>query len=380
MSTFRSRRGGAPEQRIDVLRLTRRIGALGTGLTVATCLALCAIVENAVAPWLSGHRGAEATRPPAPAGELTEAVGAAVTKRLASTARTAYGPDRPAGGAPMPVVRVSDRDERRTWAFGATALPAPAGSAAVPEAALFLAHRTARTWSIGLAGTVRFRRFLAHAPATVLPVAERRALTRYAAGHSPGAATGLVLPWPAGSTWTFAGVSAGTLAFVRHDGVVRAAGSGRLFRLCAHGLVMIIHADGLATEYAQVEAKGIDDGAYVAKGAELGRVATTAPCRAGRARARLRFALRDVHGRLPVNGVRLGAWTLHTRKSRAWATCGSRRVDAGDPITNEVEPPASSPAAAASRAPSASPGSSDAPLPVPIGSPSAGLPSPEVLK
>lgn len=377
MSTFRRRRAGVPEHRLDVLRLTRRIGALGTGLTVVTCLALCAIVENAVAPRLSGHGGA-APGPLTPAGELDKAVGSAVTKRLESAARTAYG--LPADDAPKPVVRVSGRDKRRTWAFGASALPAPAGSAAVPVAALFVAHRTGRIWSIGLAGTVRFQELLARMPSSVLAGAQRRALTTYAAVRSADAkdaASGLTLPWLAGSTWTFAGVNAGTLDFVRHDGVVRAAGAGRLFRLCAHGLVMIIHSNGLATEYGQIDPKGIADGAYVAKGAKLGQVDTAAPCRAGHAPARLRFAVRDVDGRLPVNGVRLGAWTLHVRNAHAWATCGSQRVDAGDPMTNEAETPpgpdlAQSPAKTPTSPSTSTPAGTHVPSP-------AAPPSPEVL-
>jgi len=336
MSTFRRRRSATSEHRLDASTLARRIGTLGTALTVTTGLALCAIVENALAPRMPWNSGGRATTPSA---ALTEAAGTAVSERLGSAARSAYGPAGQGGGdAPEPVVRVSGRDKRRTWAFGASALPAPAGSAVVPEAALFLAHRTGHGWSIGIAGTARFRELLAKVPRGVLPAAQRRALAAYAASRSPGAPAGLGLPWSTGGTWTFAGARARTLAFVRHDGVVRAAGAGRLFHLCRHGLVMIVHANGVATEYAQVDPE-IADGAYVAKGAVLGRVEATAPCRDDHAPARLRFAVRDARERLPLNGVHLGAWTLHTGQSRTWATCGGQRVDAGDPIRNEVETP-----------------------------------------
>jgi len=354
-------------------------------MTVATCLALCAIIENAVVPELVGHhsgpapspsrRSPDDPRPGSPAGRLTKAVDRAVTKRLAAVARTVYGRN-----APRPMVRVTRRDRHRDWAFGASVLPAPARSGTVPEAALFVAHRSGRTWSIGVGGTVRFRHLVERAPSAVLPADQRRALTRYADGYLPGAPsgsegadTGLVLPWRLGHAWTFAGATAGTLAFSRGDGTVRAAGSGRLYRLCAHGLVMIVHRNGLATEYAQItDLPAIPDGGYVRQGAYLGHVGDAAPCRSAHAPARLGFALRNADSRLSVDGLRLGAWTLHARDDHAWATCAGHRVDTGGRLPNETEPPSPSPGTSAS--PVAKPHPSPSATPA-TGKPSAAKPS-----
>ena len=196
MSTLRKPgRRGAPEHRLDVLTLARRIGSLGTGLTVATILALCAIVENAVAPGLIGHPAdtgpvpsptrsgthkPDHPRPAAPAGKLTKAVDRAVTKRLAAAARTAYG----RSAAPRPVVRFGRHDRDRRWAFGSSVLPAPARSGAVPEAALFVAHRGGRACTVGVDGTATFRRLVARAPSTILP--RRRTSRTVAAAASIG--------------------------------------------------------------------------------------------------------------------------------------------------------------------------------------------------
>ncbi|HEY3688278.1 MAG TPA: hypothetical protein VGL93_34890 [Streptosporangiaceae bacterium] len=401
MSALRrpGRRTDAHEHRLDVLTLARRIGTLGTGMAVATGLVLCAIVEDTVLPQLDGrrtttgqtprpsssrhhHGGTAAGTPTTPSGTLSHAVGTAATARLAAAARTTYG--TPA--APRPLVRVTRQDRRRGWALGASVLPAPVGATAMPEAALFLAHRSGRSWTVGVGGTARFRTMVAHAPASVLPSRERAALTRYATGPDPGATPGggtdtrLDLPWRSGRSWTLDGYAAGTLTFDPGDGDVRAAGPGLLYRLCGHGLLLVVHPDGLASEYAQVtDVTSVPDGGRVAAGAHLGQVTSAAPCRTGRTTARLRFALRSADADVPIDGVRIGAWTLHAYATRVWATCAGHRVDPGDPLPNAYVPASPSPV------PVPSPTSSKRAPAEPSGSPTlpaspGGTTPPEVLK
>lgn len=301
---------------------------------------------------------------------------------------------------PWPVVRLSRMNASRTWAFGSAVIPAPAGVKALPDSALFLAKAIGKGssgWTVELAGTSGFGRLLNAAPASVIPAAERGLLRRY--GSVPGGGTGavaydakqagapravtggsvvkpspsagggtpkprtvsgtslsprksstskaretgLMLPWRAGQSWTLEPWVPGELSLRfdgGEDGQVVAAGDGRMYRLCSdepdRGLIMVIHEDGVASQYYQLSGTPPrPDGSELRQGDLLGIVSTDRPCDAEQAQqARLRFALRHGDEVVPLDSSRIGGWTLHTTSAATFAERGLIRVPSGQPLLN----------------------------------------------
>ncbi|HUK70286.1 MAG TPA: hypothetical protein VLW50_16270 [Streptosporangiaceae bacterium] len=353
----RSRPGGAsriPVGRGRAVAFAGRISAGGTAVAVVICLIAALIAgvslshgaRTAAAP--EPTRPAPASRPgsrpqPSPAhriataipAELTQAVRHMMSVQQGSAARRDYGTEV----TDTPLVQMTRTSADRSWVFGTTVIPVPAGSAAPPWTALFVAHATGGRWDIALSGTPGFVPMLA--PATVLTAAEKQLFARFSvvqapaasgpsaptvssapltpapggrgsasspvASSSPGGtspspggasrapaapgASGLGLPWRAGQSWrlvaAFSGGGSGQtvsmLAFSGGDGRVRAAGPGRLYRFCggpgSDALIEVIHPDGSATEYYQLRAETrIADGSLVTAGTYLGRAGTSMPC------------------------------------------------------------------------------------------------------
>lgn len=354
---MRSRRRGAmapgsqPRHSV-MLSLVDRVSATGTAVIVLVVLALAAIVEQAVLadgtapqprastgpshatarpahPARSTHR----RRPPSPTVLLDRQVRRVALVERGAAVRRAYGTTT----VSAPVVRNSRMDHRRTWAFGTEAIPPPRDVTTMPESSPFIAHATAGGWRVALAGTADFARLMREAPASVLPTQERTALERYDA--KTGGTAGLALPWSVGQSWTV--LPAGRdLAFDGGDGRVLAATSGRLYRVCSpspdRGLVLVIGSDGTAAEYYQLDRlTQVPDGGLVKQGDYLGRTGTDQPCGGGEARRRLvRFGLRGPAGPIPLDGVRLGGWTLHQTATEVYAERDGLRVSAGNPLLN----------------------------------------------
>lgn len=365
----RAQHTARPADVVSVATLARRISALGTASAAVTGLVLCAIVQDSLtapdprraaaghaqptATPSGGHRhhagGGHKPVATSPKGTLDRVVRKVVNSR----ARRLSG----ASVSGSAIVHTDRRDPSRTWAFGTSLLATHAGAGQMTEADLFLAQRRGKHWRIGLAGSAKFRRLLRDAPASVLTASERATLAAYSGGFSPthaatgGTVTGLHLPWTAAATWTLAGTAGTppgrTVTFTPgkgsasgRSGVVRAAGTGRLYRLCGPGArsgpLLLVHRNGLATEYeGVVHQTRVPSGGMVPRGAYLGHVGRAAACD-GPAQpggdatpARLRFTLRDVSGPLPCEGMRLGPWTLHARGTKVWATHGHTRVAAG---------------------------------------------------
>ncbi|MFB4299418.1 hypothetical protein [Actinomadura sp. NTSP31] len=273
--------------------------------------------------------------PAAPARPDTRALTAQVRKatlaQRGAAARQAYGaaPSRP------PVVVASRTSDDGTWVFGTTAIPVPASSDADPETAFFAARWTGREWRVGLSGGGAFGTLLGAMPPNVMSAAEARALRRYGAltaeqaaaevnGTRGGAA--LMLPWKAGTAWTMLTADPGSaqrplsaLAFAGGDGRVQASGAGRLYRFCGTGsgpaLLMIVHADGVATTYDRVtSATRLREGSVVGRGDALGRTGTAGACGgAPAARAEVRFDVRRGAGPVPLDGAVIGGWTFSER-------------------------------------------------------------------
>jgi hypothetical protein len=367
-SRHRKAAESGPSRRFgSVLFLANRVSAFGMAVVVMVGVSLAVIVEQKMFPVGSAHRQPVAQgpghakprpkpskhrtspKPVSPAHVLNKLVQQVALKERGPVARHEYGAQKIAA----PVVRVNRFGAQHKWAFGTEVIPPPQGATAVPESSLYLARATGDSWKVALAGTPDFPALLREAPTSVLPGGERTVLERYdasAKSASPKAKVtpvkvkdpvddGLMLPWSAGQSWTLLPAELGS-SFDGGDGRVLAAGTGRLYRLCSsspdHGLVMVIGADGTAAVYYQLDQiTDVPDGSLVEQGDYLGRTSTDQSCGGGQAPRRLvRFGLRNVDGPLPLEGVKLGGWTLHQSTSEIFAERDGLRVEAGNPLLN----------------------------------------------
>ncbi|WP_410557818.1 hypothetical protein [Actinomadura fulvescens] len=342
-----------------------RLNAGAVIFSIVTGLALLAIVERSV---LEGgpigdsgqagadrplnkpgaraalpDRGPQKPAPSRPDGGATGGGGAAVpdlqvltsqvrdltVAQRGAAARQEYGvaADRP------PLVLVSRVSRDRTWAFGTTAVPVPAGGSAIPHVALFAAHWTAGRWQPALSGTTAFAGLVGRMPPALMSPSEASLLRRHSAttagqGTSTTNGTrvgdGLMLPWRVGAAWTLGtGDTAGArplsaLAFWGGDGRVAAAADGRLYRFCAEGtrgFVMVIHPSGLASAYYRMrDVVQLRDGSVVKQGDPLGRTGAELPCGGAPApRDEVRFALRGATEAVPLDGAQIGGWIFRER-------------------------------------------------------------------
>ncbi|MFI6516617.1 peptidoglycan DD-metalloendopeptidase family protein [Spirillospora sp. NPDC050679] len=288
-------------------------------------------------------------------------------------ARQEYGaaPDR------RPLVSATRFSPDRTWAFGTTAVPVPAGTTADPEVAFFAARWNGGRWQPALSGTPAFGALVARMPAAMMSPDEGRSLARYgavAADRAAAARDGLMLPWKVGATWTMGAPATGAatarplgaLAFWGGDGRVLAAGDGRLYRFCGDGsgggLVMLLHPSGLATTYYRMRGvTQVRDGSVVRRGEPLGLVGAERPCGGAPApRPQVQFALRRGAERVPFDGARLGGWTFRERARPllGYAERGPLQVLPGGLLAN-LGPVPAAPGTATPPAPA--PGSSEEP-------------------
>jgi hypothetical protein len=358
-----------------MVRLVNRVSAAGTAIVVALGLVLAAIVEQRAFPVGSSHRPVAAPgpgrgsarpsssrskhrrKPVSPATLLNHQVQRVAVSERGPAARSEFGVRNVAS----PVVRLTRLDKRRTWAFGTEAIPPPRGSSAMPEASVFVARATGSTWKVALAGAPEFAALLRKAPVSVLPADERSALLRYHASVEH-ARDGLMLPWTAGQSWTLVPTERG-LSFGGGDGRVLAATSGRLYRLCSptpdRGLVLVVGADGTATEYYQLDQlTEVPDGGLVQRGDYLGRTSADQPCGGGAALGPLvRFGLRNADGPIAIDGLRIGGWTLHEIPGSTFAEHDGLRVEPGNPLLNFgiTATPSPSPSKSGGRSPDVPP-------------------------
>lgn len=338
----------------SLLPLANRLSRTGGVTAVLVGLALCAIVQQAVigppGRRPAAERGRHAVKSPptpkrttrsprpAPVTPLERQVRTVVLRQRAALARRVFGA-RPAA----PDVSASRVDRAAGWASGTAAIPPPAGVTAMPDASLFLARRVGRRWTVALAGTKDFVRLLRAAPASVVSRAERPLLARFGtvAAAPRGTATRLALPWDAGQSWTMRRAGDHALRFNGGDGKVLAPGTGRLYRLCPRapdrGMLVLIHPDGVASEYYGItDLAHVKDGAAVRQGGYLGRIGTDRPCGGGppAAQATVSFALCAANHPVPLDGVRIGGWTLHTTAGRVSARRAGLRIEEGNPLLN----------------------------------------------
>ncbi|RFS85424.1 hypothetical protein D0T12_10325 [Actinomadura spongiicola] len=315
---------------------------------------------------------------------LTTRVRKLTLEQRGVAARRAYG----AAPNAAPIVGTTRTSADKTWVFGTTAIPVPAASAANPEVAFYAARWTGREWQVALSGGRLFDDLLGAVPTNVMPVAEARALRRYAtvtAAQAAAVVTGarggaeLMLPWKIGEAWSMT-TSDGSatprplasLAFSGGDGRVLASGDGHLYRFCAdpagHAMLMVIHPSGVATTYHHVGDVPAEprDGAVVERGDPLGRTGTVRPCGGAAApRAEVAFGVRRGGGTVPLAGARIGGWTFRedAEPSRGFAERGVLQVLPGGLLANlgPVPPADESPTTPTSPSSPPSPPPSDVP-------------------
>jgi murein DD-endopeptidase MepM/ murein hydrolase activator NlpD len=174
---------------------------------------------------------------------------------------------------------------------------------------------------------------------------ERQLLARYSstAAASTGAAKktdDLMLPWKQGQPWSLVADAYG-VGFTGGDGRVLAAADGRLYRVCSTssggGLILLIHPNGLATEYYQVSSQpDLTPGSIVKRGDYLGKAGTDHPCGGGSDEAQVRFGLRHADRAVSIAGHTVGGWTFHvgTDLDRYVAVHDDQQVLPGEDVVN----------------------------------------------
>ena len=346
-------RGGS-----SLLTRVNRISTVALVTNVGLVIVLSAIVERVAvsafgvrgsvtaAPDLSvppsdhalPSRVARAVRPPIRLAALTTTVQQAALAQRGALARRTYGTKTT--GRPI----VQETRSTRTWTFGTAALPPPKGSPAMPEVSLFLARVVGRQWQVAFAGTKAFTTLLETAPADLMVNSERQLLARYgstaAAAATAANSDGLMLPWLQGQTWSLVADQYG-VGFNGGDGKVLAAADGRLYRFCSTsssgGLIMLIHSNGLATEYYQLTNQPeLTPGSVVKRGTYLGKVGADHPCGGGSDEPQVRFGLRHADRVVSIAGHTVGGWTFHegTDLDRYVAVHDDQQVLPGEDVVN----------------------------------------------
>ncbi len=368
-----------------VAAMTLRAGRVGTAVVVTVGLGLTAITERALlaggANGAAGPPGAAqrgtgaatsrpgdvdpiAKRPTVPTvTTLAATVRKLTLSQRGAAARKAYGS---LAATPTPLVGATRLTKDKTWALGTSAIPVPAGKSAMPQVFLFVAHWTAGKWKISLTGGSQFASQLRRAPVSLVPAAERRLLIRYdstvrspAASATPtpspsdsaspdptsspspttAAPGGFSLPWKEGDIWTLGSRGpAGTVSFQAPSGVAPralAVADGRIYHFCSakagHGMVLVVHNSGIASEYYDLSGvTGVKDGSVVKQGDFLGKAGNDRPCGGKSGPAQVLFGLRGGAADVSVNGTTLGGWTFQNQQAER----GLVTIPAGGPIVN----------------------------------------------
>ncbi|WP_433173057.1 M23 family metallopeptidase [Actinoallomurus sp. CA-150999] len=379
---------GPPRRRRPAASLGDRVSALGSVVVIAVGLMLAAIVEQVVMPPSARHPVAERRRvhatptrthrpasahpspsriPVSPATQLSRKVEKVALAERSPMVRRNYG----VGTLNTPIVRLSRMDSRDDWAFGTATIPPPSDMTVMPESSVFLAQMTGTGWDVALAGTPEFAALLKKAPASVVSDGERPVLAKFSAAADTPLDTGLMLPWGIGQSWSLLASDKGVSGFDGGDGRVLAPGDGRIYRLCSsapgHGLVLLIHPNGLASEYYQLsDVTRVRDGSLVKRGDYLGRTGTEQPCGGGEAPQRMvRFALSDADGPMRLDRLQLGGWTLRETPAATFAERAGVRVDADNPLLNFGVMPTSPAVPSGSPSPSGTPKSGSPSVRVP---------------
>jgi LasA protease len=265
--------------------------------------------------------------------------------------------------AALPAVRVqpSRISGDGQWVFGAVAIPVPDRVHGSPEAALFIARRTPNSWQVALEATDEFVSLAESAPLSVVRADEKVLFRKQRDAQGGGTGnlledTGLMLPWPPGTSWRMSGGLHGNGGYDRPfsaldltggDGRVLAARDGNLYNVCGDGysqLVRIIHNNGYSTQYYHLrEQPSFADGALVSRGTYLGLTGCRLPCGGACSGPHVHFVLRQGGAFVSLEGKAIGGWTFHEGSSAygGWAEHQGTRVGVGGYLYNYYSDPPS---------------------------------------
>ncbi|WP_117210089.1 M23 family metallopeptidase [Allorhizocola rhizosphaerae] len=223
------------------------------------------------------------------------------------------------------VGRVEVQRSEGEWAFGVVLQSAKPGDYA--RGWLFLARLESSEWTVALDSTSPFARLAGKAPDSVLGPAEKQIfMAREDMMIQAGNNTELGLPYAVGATWTMTGGPHGwagtdtpysSLDLSGGDHVVRAAGAGTVYTMCADssnggtpgGWRRVYHANGYTTDYYHLwNLTGLGNGASIGAGTALGNTGTNL-CGGGSASGR------HVHWGI-LSGTTRVAW--HWRSAGKW--------------------------------------------------------------
>ncbi|MBM7774792.1 LasA protease [Actinokineospora baliensis] len=254
---------------------------------------------------------------------------------------------------------VESRRSTGDWSFGAATIPGDASDHA-PDASLYVAHRVAGRWQVGVLGSETFVALTRQAPNSVVSAEEKGLFqqNRAAAGAAARSVdTGLALPVNASSNVGWGGgphANDGqgslysSLDFGGSGTQVRAAAAGRIYRACVDAnstqtaLILIVHANGYTTGYYHLNQRSgfPADGTSVDQGYELGTAGTNTVCGGSANGAHVHFTLRSGDRNNlafeSVIGKTIGGWTFHTNGSNydGFATHGTSKVQDGGTLYN----------------------------------------------
>lgn len=253
---------------------------------------------------------------------------------------------------------VEPRRSVADWSFGAATIPGDVDGHA-PDASLFVAHRVAGRWQVGVLGSEQFVDLARRAPASVVGTDEK---ALFAANHEAAAAavpveTGLALPVNAATSVGWGGgphANDGqgslysSLDFGGTGTEIRTAAAGRVYRACvdagssATALILVVHANGYTTGYYHLNQRSgfPADGTSVDLGYYLGTAGTNTACGGSANGAHVHFTLRSGDRNNlafeSVVGKTIGGWTFHTNGSNydGYATHGDRKAQDGGSVYN----------------------------------------------
>lgn len=192
--------------------MARRISAFTSGCVFLMAALTGVIIEHSVAPHFGVGYHFPAAKPrgnkptvaagiprapgdhPASHAPAVNHPGASVTSVPGAVRLTMIADRGPAaaeayGGLPnaQPFVDLLRHDG--SWEFGTAAIGVPAGVAAMPETALFLARESGGDWHVTLDGSSAFAQMLLQAPPDLMPSGERQVLAQYNAAQEAAAAS-----------------------------------------------------------------------------------------------------------------------------------------------------------------------------------------------
>lgn len=283
---------------------------------------------------------ATASTPERDLNQLQQAVNAAVTKHTGKS----YG-------------QADVQRQEKGWAFGVAILRAAPRLRDYPQGWLFLATKAAtkdgRKWTVALDSGDGFSDLASRAPESVFSKQEKQTFaTRDVSIQALSSNTGLRLPFALGATWSMPGGPHGwggyetpysALDLAGGDGIVRAAGAGTVYTMCADssggapgGWRRVYHSSGYTTDYYHLSyLTSLTPGSTIGEGTSLGNIGKNV-CAGGSALgAHVHWAILTGTTRVAWHWRTAGKWVFWQGAAYGgYALHGSTQRNAGGALYN----------------------------------------------